>query len=113
MKKNFSNYLKPVKVILIMAVLAGYSGCDDKSPEEEAEEAAVFMCDCMGGSSSQSKLDDCIEKMKKKFNDWGTNTFLETFNSVNECGIELYRTTATTNDKSPTLKTVSAKQTDY
>jgi hypothetical protein len=109
MKKRFKLFT-PLKIALVVAVFSGFFCCDDKSPAEEAREAAVFMCDCMDGSRSQSKLDGCIEKMQKKFNDWGTDEFLKTFNKENDCGITLYRTTSKANENSPLLNVVSAKQ---
>jgi hypothetical protein len=99
---------------IIVATLTGSYCCGSKTTEEEAKDAAIFMCDCTGGSLEQSKGDSCLEVMKKKFDHWGTDKFVDTFNAENDCGLELQlqRTPTTHNasENSSSLHVVSARK---
>lgn len=65
------------------------SSCDDLlSTEEQAEKAAVEMCECI----KENSLNTCKEKLNDKYGHHANdNDFIKTFNNAQDCGITIYK----------------------
>jgi hypothetical protein len=78
--------------ILFSILITGFvfitAGCSESEDVEDlAKKAAIEFCNCY---ETKSK-DDCLEELKRQYkaSDYMNSSFIETFNKVQDCYVEL------------------------
>jgi hypothetical protein len=73
--------------IVLASLLAVAISCEEmeESAKENGKKAAAEFCDCYETNSK----DDCLEKLKKKYDNYGSQDFLDAFNEAETCDVEL------------------------
>jgi len=79
MKKNFKT------ILLIGAIVVAIVVSCDKDTESRAKKASKEACECMKKNTQKY----CEDELNKKY--FITQTFIDEFNKVNDCGIKLYK----------------------